>query len=107
HCCRVLSFRRSAGHFTSHVSPARRSLPRSPGPRLAMTSLICWFITSSPKDRKSTRLNSSHVAISYAVFCLEKKEGAILGSGDAVIGALLHGEESVFERVFNNVVISV
>src|SRR5690625_5615413 len=25
------------------------------------------------RDRKSTRLNSSHVAISYAVFCLEKK----------------------------------
>src|SRR5690625_6711803 len=25
------------------------------------------------KDRKSTRLNSSHVATSYAVFCLEKK----------------------------------
>src|SRR5690625_5577919 len=27
----------------------------------------------SPRDRKSTRLNSSHVAISYAVFCLKKK----------------------------------
>src|SRR5699024_11979376 len=26
------------------------------------------------KDRKSTRLNSSHVSISYAVFCLRKKE---------------------------------
>src|SRR5690625_3918519 len=26
------------------------------------------------RDRKSTRLNSSHVAISYAVFCLRKKE---------------------------------
>src|SRR5690625_6151313 len=26
-----------------------------------------------PKDRKSTRLNSSHVASSYAVFCLKKK----------------------------------
>src|SRR5690625_5870623 len=26
-----------------------------------------------PTDRKSTRLNSSHVAISYAVFCLKKK----------------------------------
>src|SRR5690625_6645738 len=26
------------------------------------------------KDRKSTRLNSSHVAISYAVFCLTKKK---------------------------------
>src|SRR6266702_877207 len=28
-----------------------------------------WFL-----DRKSTRLNSSHVAISYAVFCLKKKK---------------------------------
>src|SRR5207253_7904009 len=27
----------------------------------------------APLDRKSTRLNSSHVAISYAVFCLKKK----------------------------------
>src|SRR5690606_42148219 len=26
-----------------------------------------------PEDRKSTRLNSSHVKISYAVFCLKKK----------------------------------
>src|SRR5207253_7005131 len=29
------------------------------------------------KDRKSTRLNSSHVAISYAVFCLKKKKQKI------------------------------
>src|SRR5207249_5409901 len=28
---------------------------------------------ASPLDRKSTRLNSSHVSISYAVFCLKKK----------------------------------
>src|SRR5947207_8385958 len=27
----------------------------------------------SPQDRKSTRLNSSHTVISYAVFCLKKK----------------------------------
>src|SRR5438874_7461024 len=27
-----------------------------------------------PEDRKSTRLNSSHVEISYAVFCLKKKK---------------------------------
>src|SRR5690625_6827544 len=32
----------------------------------------------APKDRKSTRLNSSHVAISYAVFCLKKKKIGIL-----------------------------
>src|SRR5690625_6695264 len=29
---------------------------------------------ASMRDRKSTRLNSSHVAISYAVFCLKKKK---------------------------------
>src|SRR5256885_5336393 len=27
-----------------------------------------------PQDRKSTRLNSSHLVISYAVFCLKKKK---------------------------------
>src|SRR5439155_24778335 len=30
------------------------------------------------RDRKSTRLNSSHVAISYAVFCLKKKKRKVL-----------------------------
>src|SRR5690606_41213570 len=33
------------------------------------------------KDRKSTRLNSSHVKISYAVFCLKKKKPSWLLSG--------------------------
>src|SRR5689334_24790965 len=31
-------------------------------------------IGSGPLDRKSTRLNSSHSSISYAVFCLKKKK---------------------------------
>src|SRR5437868_11373777 len=30
--------------------------------------------TTTRRDRKSTRLNSSHVSISYAVFCLKKKK---------------------------------
>src|SRR5690606_8192716 len=36
----------------------------------------CSLADSAPtdKDRKSTRLNSSHVKISYAVFCLKKKK---------------------------------
>src|SRR5436309_5218207 len=34
-------------YFTSQVSPARRSLARSPGPRLAMTAWTCSFMTSS------------------------------------------------------------
>src|SRR5207253_8160464 len=33
-----------------------------------------WSIPDLNTDRKSTRLNSSHVAISYAVFCLKKKK---------------------------------
>src|SRR2546429_168258 len=36
-------------------------------PRVAISSLLCG------SDRKSTRLNSSHGYISYAVFCLKKK----------------------------------
>src|SRR3712207_6871174 len=31
-------------------------------------------VTTDDKDRKSTRLNSSHANISYAVFCLKKKK---------------------------------
>src|SRR5690625_6829000 len=33
-----------------------------------------YRVWTPPQDRKSTRLNSSHVAISYAVFCLKKKK---------------------------------
>src|SRR5438067_6050071 len=32
------------------------------------------LLRSQHRDRKSTRLNSSHVSISYAVFCLKKKK---------------------------------
>src|SRR5439155_16767160 len=39
---------------------------------LDATKTVCGERKSS-LDRKSTRLNSSHVAISYAVFCLKKK----------------------------------
>src|SRR3712207_8345674 len=35
---------------------------------------IAGLLGASPGDRKSTRLNSSHANISYAVFCLKKKK---------------------------------
>src|SRR5439155_25577751 len=41
--------------------------------RLANRSANCCNSRRRARDRKSTRLNSSHVAISYAVFCLKKK----------------------------------
>src|SRR3712207_7671940 len=41
------------------------------------------------EDRKSTRLNSSHANISYAVFCLKKNNCSLLQSLDCLI-SLLH-----------------
>src|SRR3712207_7601442 len=40
--------------------------------------VFCTSIDTPLKDRKSTRLNSSHANISYAVFCLKKKNILIL-----------------------------
>src|SRR3712207_8356033 len=54
----------AAGHGGGHAAAARRVQPLSP-----------HLVPCSPPggDRKSTRLNSSHANISYAVFCLKKK----------------------------------
>src|SRR5438034_7185725 len=42
---------------------------------------VAWWYAQNMfafiKDRKSTRLNSSHTVISYAVFCLKKKQTAV------------------------------
>src|ERR1039458_1014302 len=40
-----------------------------------------WLPASIATDRKSTRLNSSHLGISYAVFCLKKKKQHIKPCG--------------------------
>src|SRR6266576_5687182 len=45
---------------------------RRAGPGRADSRDRPW--SEAPRDRKSTRLNSSHVEISYAVFCLKKKK---------------------------------
>src|SRR3989442_8199477 len=42
--------------------------------RESWCSLPIVIVRPCPRDRKSTRLNSSHVRISYAVFCLKKKK---------------------------------
>src|SRR5256885_7088280 len=39
---------------------------------------------AAPRDRKSTRLNSSHLVISYAVFCLKKKKQTTLQTPTAL-----------------------
>src|SRR5690349_23866568 len=54
----------SEGNAVSGVlRPVARAMAKPAGPR-----------RSRRTDRKSTRLNSSHVEISYAVFCLKKKK---------------------------------
>src|SRR5207253_6329877 len=42
--------------------------------RIAQAAMARIHVDLDLEDRKSTRLNSSHVAISYAVFCLKKKK---------------------------------
>src|SRR2546427_4672955 len=72
HAVRIRVFRRAEGVRVAHVD---RTTDRGVGVRFARrpTALVA---VSEPQlvDRKSTRLNSSHSQISYAVFCLKKKK---------------------------------
>src|SRR2546426_7587564 len=52
---------------------SRASGPRDDRDRSSVTSPLSRRMPAST-DRKSTRLNSSHLVISYAVFCLKKKK---------------------------------
>src|SRR5437867_7018896 len=61
---------RSSKVWVEHFGePIRPEVSASPGIKSA----------KELKDRKSTRLNSSHRTISYAVFCLKKKNTILLG----------------------------
>src|SRR5256885_13324895 len=51
-----------------------RSIPRRPGCRRPSPTPHGAASRPGSSDRKSTRLNSSHLVISYAVFCLKKKK---------------------------------
>src|SRR5256885_12640971 len=71
--------------FRSGVGGVRRSpdgrtallevVPRHDGESVEAKALVRRL---RAEDRKSTRLNSSHLVISYAVFCLKKKRNAPL-----------------------------
>src|SRR6266540_6659444 len=58
-------FRSRAGHRLPHSPQAADAGTQSKARRGE---------SRSARDRKSTRLNSSHITISYAVFCLKKKK---------------------------------
>src|SRR5256885_10298039 len=69
----------------SHAPVRSSSLEPSGRPRSLQTrQLKKWPFFQLPRlkrtDRKSTRLNSSHLVISYAVFCLKKKKKLYLQS---------------------------
>src|SRR5207253_9428597 len=59
------------------LSPTTYTLPEveeePSAPKVEDVEAIASSVAEIARDRKSTRLNSSHVAISYAVFCLKKK----------------------------------
>src|SRR5215467_547586 len=63
----------------SDWSPPRTSAIVSTVARTTLFSGCRWLnvephVPANQRDRKSTRLNSSHLVISYAVFCLKKKK---------------------------------
>src|SRR5690606_19853860 len=58
---------------TDLMGSSRNSSPGFLVPRLGKGDGILIMRRREVVDRKSTRLNSSHVKISYAVFCLKKK----------------------------------
>src|SRR2546430_8721350 len=65
-------------HSAPPTSRRRRETTRYPGSTTHSATTSRWPATVSERvrDRKSTRLNSSHSQISYAVFCLKKKNTA-------------------------------
>src|SRR5439155_18210689 len=76
--------RRESNPRKVSLAPVRRTSSPERGARVTLVILIRVLavvpesVVPSGPDRKSTRLNSSHVAISYAVFCLKKKKRKIL-----------------------------
>src|SRR5690625_5777052 len=72
------SLRRAASATTArvlqHLPASLKSTTRLRCTRRRRSHAVARPQTVGGGDRKSTRLNSSHVAISYAVFCLKKKK---------------------------------
>src|SRR5690625_5353540 len=66
-------FQRVRVTFTSTGSPVTLAIAAEEGEAQVRVDDVRVVPFTAPEDRKSTRLNSSHVAISYAVFCLKKK----------------------------------
>src|SRR5688500_19504436 len=72
---------RSLASLKKKRAPGEMWNGRGPSPPgVEPKSLSIPMRSSSTRDRKSTRLNSSHLVISYAVFCLKKKNNEALYS---------------------------
>src|SRR3712207_7326602 len=65
-----VGFAHSSYEYISHLKSNLADLPTK---SLYMLLRTLPFVRAHTLDRKSTRLNSSHANISYAVFCLKKK----------------------------------
>src|SRR5699024_12558673 len=68
----IISLKQQEEKFKKQVNSQQRKLSRLKELFNSVDYTIKNFMTTDI-DRKSTRLNSSHVSISYAVFCLKKK----------------------------------
>src|SRR5690606_41704774 len=102
----TLLFSRSRNHRVLHSFPTRRSSdlwapaghrvqwpPRNDQIRVdQQLRRCCCRFRSRVRDRKSTRLNSSHVKISYAVFCLKKKNTNQADNNSHLTSCKIHNE---------------
>src|SRR2546430_9987973 len=77
---------------------ARSWMRRRWSRRCKTSALPARRSTCSARDRKSTRLNSSHSQISYAVFCLKKKKG----KGSEWHGVLVGGGAGPYKPVLDD-----
>src|SRR5438270_7103246 len=69
-------FRSPASRSPDPSCPGTETPSPGPAPPFRPPKPVCPVVETVPghEDRKSTRLNSSHSQISYAVFCLKKKK---------------------------------
>src|SRR5699024_12019435 len=72
---RVIQYRKDMRIELADIACLDRIVPGIVGARCNLIYIECAVpVDEELEDRKSTRLNSSHVSISYAVFCLKKKK---------------------------------
>src|SRR5438132_8999596 len=78
--CVGAAFAQNSPQAAQHARPPEYTF------RIVRECVLRWScVLSSLRDRKSTRLNSSHTVISYAVFCLKKQKKCSCAANNFIV----------------------